>query len=277
MPAISLLVSTFEQPRHLELVLTALERQTFQDFEVFVCDDGSGPETARVIARFSGQNRFPLFHVWQEHQGFRKCRILNQALAKSKGNLLVFLDGDCVPHRNFLEDHARFHQPGTYSAGRRVELGERFSETLTPERIQAGILDSVSLPLLRSAWLERETEHVQRALRVTAPWLRRWLGMDRIPDLKGCNYSVSRNDLLAINGFDEAYEGYGREDTDVELRLQHLGLRIRSLKGVALQFHVWHPRREFTPANDSLLEEVRKTRRVRCEKGLRQADSAAHP
>jgi GT2 family glycosyltransferase len=92
--------------------------------------------------------------------------------------------------------------------------------------------------------------------------------MDRVADMKGCNYSLPRAALEAINGFDEAYEGYGREDTDVELRLQNLGYRIKSMKGLALQYHVWHPRREFVPANDERLEEVRRTGRVRCERGL---------
>ena len=91
--------------------------------------------------------------------------------------------------------------------------------------------------------------------------------MNRVVDLKGCNYSVAREALEAINGFDEAYEGYGREDTDVELRLQNLGYRIKSLKGLALQFHVWHPRREFTPANEDRLEELKQSGRVRCSLG----------
>jgi GT2 family glycosyltransferase len=102
------------------------------------------------------------------------------------------------------------------------------------------------------------------------PWnpVRKILGMDHVVDLKGCNYSIPRSALEALNGFDEAYEGYGREDTDIEIRLQHLGLRIKSLKGLALQFHVWHPRREFTPGNDVRLEELKKSGRVRCEKGI---------
>jgi glycosyltransferase involved in cell wall biosynthesis len=268
MPSISLLVSTYEQPRHLELVLAALRRQTFREFELFVCDDGSGPATRSILEQAKSKIDFKLHQLWQEHQGFRKCRILNRAVREAKGSLLVFLDGDCVPHRYFLEDHWNFRRDGHYSAGRRVELGEKISASLTAAQIEDGILDRPSLTLLKSAWIDRETEQVQRSLRVTAPLLRNWLGMERVADLKGCNYSVSRQDLISVNGFDEAYEGYGREDTDMELRLQHLGLQIRSLKGVALQFHVWHPRREFTPANDSLLDEVRRTRRVRCSRGL---------
>ena len=270
MPAASLLVSTFEQPRHLELVLTALRRQSSLTFELLVCDDGSGPATREVMQRMESTLPFPVRHLWQEHQGFRKCRILNRAVRESKGDLLIFLDGDCVPHRHFVEDHQVFYREGHYSAGRRVELGEKVSASLTPEKIEAGFLDGPHFELLKSAWIDRETQQVQRSLRITQPRLRDWLGFNRVADLKGCNYSVARKDLIAINGFDEAYEGYGREDTDVELRLQHLGLKIRSLKGVALQFHVWHPRREFTPANDALLEEVKAHRRVRCERGLSQ-------
>ena len=102
------------------------------------------------------------------------------------------------------------------------------------------------------------------------PWkaLRVPLGYEKVVDLKGCNFSVSRNAMLSINGFDEAYEGYGREDSDVEIRLQNLGLRIQSLRGLAIQFHVWHARRAFTPTNDSRLEDVRRSRRVRCERGI---------
>ncbi len=96
--------------------------------------------------------------------------------------------------------------------------------------------------------------------------------MHRVDDMKGCNYSVYRRHLIAINGFDEKYEGYGREDTDIEIRLQNLGLSIKSMKGLALQYHVWHPRREFTTANDDRLDEIKRTGRVSCEQGLRQPE-----
>jgi GT2 family glycosyltransferase len=89
-----------------------------------------------------------------------------------------------------------------------------------------------------------------------------------VADLKGCNFSVSRAAMLAIDGFDRSYEGYGREDTDVELRLQNLGLRIRSAKNLCLQFHLWHEPRAFTPANEALLDEVRRTKRVKALRGI---------
>jgi hypothetical protein len=270
-PKASLFVTTYEMPRHLELVCAALERQSVApgDVEILFCDDGSGGETARIIEDFQSRTRFAVHHVWQEHQGFRKCRILNQALRQARGETMIFLDGDCVPHRRYIEDHLRMQEEGRYLAGRRVELGPEISATLTPETVRAGFFD---WPHPRFFWsvLRGDSEYPQRSVRV--PWskLRSLLKMDRVVDLKGCNYSVSRKALEAINGFDEAYEGYGREDTDVEIRLQNLGLKIKSLKGLALQFHVWHPRRDFTPANDDRLEELKRSGRVRCELGFQR-------
>ncbi len=265
----SLFVTTYEMPRHLALVLAGIQRQTLKDFELFLCDDGSGAETKRVIQEF--QEKVSLFrtqHIWQVHQGFRKCRILNQALLKAQGEVAIFLDGDCIPHPAFVQDHVEGQTQGFYLAGRRVELGELFSDQLTPALIAEGFLDYPRSSFIFSA-LRQETQHFNRSIRIPFPKVRALLGMNRIADLKGCNYSLPRAVLEEINGFDESYEGYGREDTDVEVRLQNLGLQIKSMKGVALQFHVWHPRREFTEANEELLQAVKRTGRVYALKGLR--------
>jgi glycosyltransferase involved in cell wall biosynthesis len=265
-PKASLFVTTYEMPHHLRLVLAALERQTFQDLELILADDGSGEKTRQIVEDFKTRAPFPFKYIWQENKGFRKCRLLNEALRQSEGEICVFLDGDCVPHKDYVRDHVENQEEGRYLAGRRMELGPELSQSLTAEQVKRGFFDYPRLPLIRSV-MKGDSEHLQRSVRIPWAGLRRRLGMDRIDDLKGCNYSVPRKALEALNGFDEAYEGYGREDTDVELRLQNLGLKIKSLKGVALQFHVWHPRREFTPANDDRLEKLKQNGRVRCEQG----------
>jgi len=271
----SLLLATYDMPRHLELVLAGLARQDMSpgSFEILICDDGSGAETRAIIDSFKARSPFPVTHLWQDHQGFRKCRILNEALRIARGHTLIFLDGDCIPHPRFISDHVSQQQEGYYLAGRRVELGPWFSATLSTNDIQKGLLDGPSLRLLQSC-LKEDSLYFQRSIRVpTTPawkWLRGPMKLNDVPDLKGCNFSLPRSAMEAINGFDEAYEGYGREDTDVEIRLRNLGLRIKSMKGLALQFHVWHPRRGFTAANESLLEEARQTKRVACAKGIRK-------
>lgn len=266
-PKASLFLSTYEMPRHLELVFAGLARQTTQDFEILVCDDGSGKETRDLIEDFSKRSPVPVRHFWQEHDGFRKCKILNQAAREAQGDVFVFLDGDCVPHRYYIEDHLSQQEEGRYLAGRRVELGPWISAQLTPEQVAAGFFDRPRWKLISSI-VQKDSEYLQRSIRVPVQGLRKILKMDRVVDLKGCNYSIPRAALEALNGFDEEYEGYGREDTDVEIRLQNLGLKIKSMKGLALQFHVWHPRREFTPANDTRLEELKKSGRVQAIRGL---------
>lgn len=271
-PRASILLATYEMPRHLELVFEALGAQSSLDFEVMLCDDGSGEETKKLVERYQAAAKFPITHLWQENQGFRKCRILNRAIRASRGSVMIFLDGDCVPHSDFVRDHLENQEPGRYLCGRRVNLGEAFSRTLTPAKIREGALKPWSGEFIRSA-IFGETQNWNRSLRVPSPFLRKLFKMDRIDDLLGSNFSVSREDLFAINGFDESYEGYGREDTDVEIRLQNLGLKIKSMKGVAIQFHVWHPRRGFTPKNDALLDDARATKRVRAVRGLEPASS----
>lgn len=276
-PSISLLLATYEMPKHLELVFAALERQSFSSFEILLCDDGSGESTKDVISRFAplfDKKGIVLVHLWQENHGFRKCRLLNEGIRRSRGELLVFLDGDCVPHRDFLRDHWETRLDGTYGAGRRVELSKEASDRLSVAEVRDGVLDRPSMRLLKDC-VFGETEHWNRTIRWgNLPLLRRVLKLDHVIDLKGCNFSVFRKDMIAINGFDEAYEGYGREDTDVEIRLRHLGLELRGMKGIALQYHVWHERRGFTPANESLLEEARAKRKIRCERGIEGGDAS---
>ncbi|HTL12087.1 MAG TPA: glycosyltransferase [Bdellovibrionota bacterium] len=268
-PAASVILSTYEMPFHLERVLAGLEGQSTRDFEVVVCDDGSGPETQRIIRDFADRVApgVRVEHCWQKNEGFRKSRILNEGVRRSKGRTLIFLDGDCVPHRHFVRDHLQNQEPGRYLAGRRVECGKDFTARASATDVRRGLFDGPSIRFLRSV-LGGESQYFNRTWRVSWGPLRKLLGMERVVDLKGCNYSVSREDFYRINGYDEAYVGYGREDGDVEIRLKNLGLKIKSLKGLALQFHLWHPRREFTPANDVLMDEADRLNRVRCERGM---------
>jgi glycosyltransferase involved in cell wall biosynthesis len=266
-PSASLLICTYEQPRELARVCAGVERQRFGDFDVWVCDDGSGPETAAVVADFRQRAKVSVHHVRHEHRGFRRASILNLGLRQATGRLIIFLDGDCVPHRDFVGDHVRAWRPGVYLAGRRVNLGPEYSAWLTADRIRAGALDRLGVRLCWSA-LAGGTRDLDHALRV-GPASLRALGRPRaVRGLMGSNFSVARGDLQAVNGYDEAFEGYGHEDTELELRLTRLGLRSRYLKWEALQFHLWHPRRVTAPGNARRMEEARSWHRVRCERGI---------
>jgi GT2 family glycosyltransferase len=176
-----------------------------------------------------------------------------------------------VPHKEFVAQHIALQDGKHYVAGRRVDLSRELTAELDPKRIQAGALNGSLGGLFRlwlDSWKEKGSKPFHRAYTVKNPFLRKLFGMEKVADLKGCNFSVKRDHMLAINGFDESYEGYGREDTDVEIRLQNLGLKIRSGKNLCLQFHLWHEPRAFTPVNENLLEEARRTGRVKAKRGL---------
>jgi glycosyltransferase involved in cell wall biosynthesis len=270
-PKPSIILATYQWPEALALVLSALLTQSEKSFEVMIADDGSDERTKKVIADYSARAFFPIKHFWQENKGFRKSRILNEAIRAARGDTLIFLDGDCVPHKEFVAQHVALQDGKHYVAGRRVDLSKEFTARLTPAEIEKGALNGLPLGLFR-LWMDsiRKTGSTpfHRAYMVKNPLLRKVFGMEKVVDLKGCNFSAKREHMLAIDGFDESYEGYGREDTDVEIRLQNLGLKIRSAKNLCLQFHLWHEQRGFTPVNEDLLEDVKRTRRVKAKRGL---------
>ena len=262
-PAASLLVNIYNMLDPLRIVCEGFLHQSTADFEIIFCDDGSTDGSETFIAEFAARSPVPVRHVRQENQGYRRSRILNRGIRESRGPVVIVTDGDCIPHRDFVRDHLERSQEERYLAGRRLDLGEEFCARLSPTLVARGFFDRPRLKLLLS-----DSRRRNRCLRVRFKPLRRLMNMDELDHLKGCNFSALRRDFEAINGFDEDYQGYGREDTDVEIRLRNLGLEIKSLKGLALQFHIWHPTREFSPANDARLDALRKSDRSRCENGL---------
>lgn len=269
-PAASLLICTYDQARELELSLAGVARQRATDFDVWICDDGSGLPTRRVVEAYSATAAVPVHHVWQEHRGFRRASILNAALRQATGRLLIFMDGDCIPHRYFVSDHLASWRPGVYLAGRRVNLGEAISGRLRVTDIQRGVFDRPAARLLWSS-LSGGTRHWHRTIRIGPAWLRRLLGRAGTAGIVGSNFSLAREDMLAVNGYDEAFEGYGHEDTELELRLAALGLRSLALRSVALQFHLWHPRRVTAiPNAERMRRASTRSDRVRCARGIRR-------
>ena len=142
-PEASIILATYEWPEALALVLSALLTQTQKNFEVMIADDGSDFRTKDVIEAYRKRASFPIQHFWQENKGFRKCRILNQAIREAKGRTLIFLDGDCVPHREFVAQHVALQDGKHYVAGRRVDLSPEFTKRLDPQAIEKGVLNGL--------------------------------------------------------------------------------------------------------------------------------------
>lgn len=257
-PTITLVVSTYENSRALEKVLTALSRQHVRADEILIADDGSGESTRAVIGKGVQEFGLPIRHYWQEHGGFRKSIVLNRAIAESKGDYLVFLDGDCVPEQEFVADHTALAERGCWVQGRRAFVKESSVEKFIPTQ---GCVWKLALT--------GQLTGLPKALRFPFPIIQR----DRQQrGILGCNLGVWRDDLFEVNGFDESFVGWGREDADLANRLYHLGRSRKFVYGRAILYHLNHPvaSRSRLDENQSLLDQTVAERRIRARKGLDQ-------
>ncbi|MGD0815402.1 MAG: glycosyltransferase family 2 protein [Verrucomicrobiota bacterium] len=255
---ISLIISTYENPGALDKVLRGVARQTEMPGEILLADDGSSSATRELIAQWQQKPPAPLRHVWQEDCGFRKTMILNKCLASATGDYVVFLDGDCVPHPRFLGDHARLAERNSWVQGRRCFVREKFAAAFVP-----GVTPIPSWILLG------RITGLAKAVRLPIPFVQRNTGQRGII---GCNMGIWRDDLLAVNGFDEDYAGWGGEDSDVGTRLYHLGRPRKFVYGHAVVYHLNHPmvaRVGFEAGHRRLAETIRSTK-IRCECGVAQ-------
>ena len=256
--AISLLVATYNWPRALELVLASVRAQQLLPFEVVIADDGSRDDTRQLIEREARTFPCPLVHVWHEDAGFRLAAIRNKAIAQARGEYVVQIDGDILLHPKCIAGHARFARRGSYVQGSRALLSSSITERLLHgEPLSLG----VRTPGLRN---------LPNAL--YAPWLVPLVGgaKDGIRRTRGCHMAFWREDLLRVNGYDELFEGWGREDSELATRLLNVGVVRRNLKFSAVAYHLWH--RTASDAaldrNHERLERAQRDRLVRAECGL---------
>ncbi len=232
----SVIISTYNNPRALVLVVVSLMRQTVLDFELLVADDGSGPDTRELVETFATSAPFPVRHVWHADEGFRKCQILNKAVIAAHGEYLIFFDGDCLAPARTIEFHIRYAKRGRYLTGGKVLLSQGLTDSFTIETIERGQLDRFGLwwhgvGKARRLWISR------------IPGVRTLFdhNVPRPPAWRGENSSTFKDHVLLVGGFDERFT-YGLEDADFGHRLQAAGIRPRSLRYTAPVFHLEHER-----------------------------------
>lgn len=261
---LSLIISTYEQPAALAKVLQGLTGQTSLPDEVFITDDGSGDQTREIIEQWRKQHRMPVRHLWHEHDGFRKVILLNRAVAATEGDYLVFTDGDCVPERHFIQDHRALAERGFWVQGRRCYV----RQSSVPE-FEPGVT-----PVCR--WLlSRKITGVMKTIRLPWPVVFR---NKKQRGIIGCNMAFWRDDVLAVNGFDESFLGRGiGPDSDLGTRIYNLGRPRKFVYGQAVVYHLEHPvmPRENMAAKKQWLAETIRTGKTRCERGVAQYLDAA--
>jgi len=253
----SLIIAFYKEVRSLQLVLAALERQSFKEFEVIIADDGTPNEVLPQVKELLLSSSIPISHLWQEDLGFRKNAILNKAVQSSSTNHLIFIDMDCVPHKEFIRGHVENKKNKMFLTGRRVNLSKKITGSLTPEKIRNGYLDS-NLMYLISDGIVGGSKDVEKGIYIKSSLIRKLLNKKK-RGILGSNFSIHKKDLLDINGFDERYIGPSiGEDSDIQYRLELNGLKINSLNNIAIQYHLFHKQKPISQKNLHLFESVKK-------------------
>jgi len=257
---ISVIVITYNWPQALHPVLRALARQSVLPDEVIVTDDGSRADTRELLVAVAQTFPTRLVHLWQPDDGARMSRARNRGIAAARGDYVVLLDGDMLAHREFIADHRAFAQRGSFVQGSRVLTGARCAmHLLAQQQLDVGFF---TLDIER----RRHTLRVPTLARAYARPHTREAG------IKSCNWGFWRDDLLALNGFNEAMTGWGREDNELALRAFHMGLKRRDLRFSGLATHLWHATRKnvVDNPNDAVLAATRASGAVRCALGIDQ-------
>lgn len=270
-PKLSLIVTTYNRPDALRAVLDALACQKDAgNFEVLIADDGSRPDTAELIASRIPAYPICLRHVWQEDKGFRAAAARNKAAVQARGDYLIFLDGDCLPLPDFCAQHRRLIEVGWCVAGNRVLLGEKFTPKLLNNPEPAHVVHWAGTDW--KAAVKRGDANKGTACTRLPLGLLRKIGGRRWQRVRTCNLGVWRTDFIAVNGFDESFNGWGYEDSDFAVRLIRQGIRVKDGRFAVPVLHLWHKEndRSQQPENWARFEATLNGNHTRARQGLDQ-------
>ncbi|MDQ6994424.1 MAG: glycosyltransferase family 2 protein [Mariprofundaceae bacterium] len=260
---IAVVISTYNNPEFLRLVLSAYAKQGDKNFSIYIADDGSSVETREMIQGLSSTFPVPIHHVWHEDQGFRKAHIHNLTFQHITEPYIILTDGDCIPLPNMIATHRRFSEEKTMICGSRILLSKTWTQQL---------LNIESMPLYQGFdWVRlKYQKKINRLLPLFIPPYTSNI-QEKLSGIHGCHFACFKSDLFKVNGFDESFEGWGREDSDLVARLFHIGVQRKNLRGSPV-LHLWHAEnsRSHLSKNDDLLKACLDEKRQRAIKGIEE-------
>ncbi len=270
---ISLIITTYNRPDALSTVVEACFAQDDQNFEIIIADDGSTNNTRETVAALQASSPVPLKHVWQEDIGFRAARARNLGTLAAQGEYIIFIDGDCVPQKDFVANHRRLAKRGYVVTGSRVLLSEAYTRRVLDQHLdiqQLGALEKLKLYLAGNA-----NKFLQTMLHL--PDLGRESKRFTWRRIKSCNMAAWRSDLDLVNGFDESFTGWGHEDSDLVLRLFNAGVLRKSGAFATEVYHLWHreAKRDQESSNRSVVLQRAIDKTTQAVTGLRELRASA--
>jgi len=255
---ISLIVTTYNRPDALLLVLKSIQNQRVKPFEVIIADDGSDNVTKALIEKFALNTNLTIIHSHQNDIGFRVSESRNKAISIAKSEYIVLMDGDMVLHPEFINDHLINAEEGFYIQGSRVLLNqEKTQDVLETQAIFFKALDSG----LKNRLNAIHSNYLSKLFLIRSSLLK---------GVRSCNMSFYRKDCINVNGFNSKFIGWGREDSEFIARLFNMGVGRKTLKFSAIQYHLWHDEsnRKSLLDNDKLLKKTINENLKWCEIGI---------
>ncbi|MEO5599414.1 MAG: glycosyltransferase [Cyclobacteriaceae bacterium] len=265
---VSLIISVYKDISSLRTVLEGLKFQTFQDYQIVISEDGESHEMRNFMQNYLNDNK--VIHLTQADVGWRKNQALNRAIKNCSGDYLIFIDGDCVLHHKFIENHVRFSSRKKILAGKRVKLGPVFSTVFKSKIYDLKKLER-QVEIEKRAMCRDGAKFYEEAFYVDPDGVLSFIPrLRRMRQLKGCNMSFYRESIEAINGFDEDYilPAIG-EDIDLTWRFAGMGFNLFSLRNLAVQYHLHHSENWTDQAvNERLMEKKRTANQFFCSNGF---------
>jgi len=254
----SLIICTYNWPKALELVLDSTIYQSVKPNEIIVADDGSDKSTTKIINDFALKSPIPVIHSWQKDKGCRIPHSRNRAIAKSNFEYIIMIDGDTVLHRDFVKDHKEFARRKVYIQGSRALLQPQLTDEILTER-----------KFKKPSFFSNDVKNRINLLRI--PFISKFMSAfknQNISRIRGCNYSIFKDDIFEVNGFNEEITTWGREDSEFVQRLINNGVKKQHLKFSAIQYHLFHEERSHNIINDSILNETISRNLKWCPSGI---------
>lgn len=260
----TLIVTTYNRPDALEAVLKSIQHQIVMPDEVIVADDGSRDDTRQLVERFMPDFPTKLLHCWHEDRGFRLSEIRNKAILQSSGDYIIMVDGDMVLNHNFVRDHIMLARPNQFIQGSRVLMSQRLTDYFLHKN-----------KVIKLSWCTRGIKNRLNAMSIKGlmKCVSKHYGPKGIESVRGCNMSYWKADVEKVNGFNQDFVGWGREDSEFVVRMLNNGYQRINAKFGCVGFHLWHPENKRSDAelaeNDKRLAEALENKVMTCKNGLK--------
>lgn len=269
MNLITVIITTYNWPAALELCLDSLFAQHDQALEIIIADDGSSLANQERALAYCAISPVPIRYMHHDDQGFRAGAIRNKAVAVSRGEYLLFIDGDCVCRPDFVGRHRQLAEPGRFVPGNRVLLSESFTQEVIEKHIS---LHQKPLSYFISLRLQKKINRISPFIQLPLDFLRK-LQPKKWQKAMTCNLALWKSDFLRVNGFDEFFEGWGYEDSDLVIRLIHAGIKRKEGRFAVPVLHLWHPQNDKSNQDRNyqrLMERLKRQDFIVAKKGVSQ-------